>query len=251
MIRLTLEPQPFHALGHRSAAGGGALPFFRGALRGLPALETGRALVAASDLQGREAQGPRLLGEATAETLAALEARGAIPKIGLCLLGGDLYADDEASRMGASGDVACVLNAFAALAPTAAVLGNHDRAEAAALDARIRLLDGDAARFGALTIGGVSGIIGRAGKPMRRPAPLYQDALAAAASQAHILLTHQGPDLPSRGEIGSAEIRDWLAWRGSGLHLFGHARWREPAAEIGAWTALNIEGRVFVLDVES
>lgn len=246
MQLLDVDARPFHSLTYRSAAEpAAAAPFFRARLSGVAG--PARSIVATSDLQGREGGGgSRLLGEAVAETFGALQAEGAIPPIALCLLGGDLYADPAAARLGASGDVTNVFNAFAALAPTVGVLGNHDRLQADTLSPAARCLDGGTVEIAGLTIGGVGGIIGRADKPMRRPEDDFLQALEATARDADILVTHQGPDYPPRGEIGSPEIRRVLERRGAGVHLFGHARWSEPTARIGRWKVVNTDGRIYL-----
>ncbi|MEL6980282.1 MAG: metallophosphoesterase [Pseudomonadota bacterium] len=249
MIRVTLEPKPVHSEPYRCAGRGvAALPFIRGRISGLGAAP-GFTIVASSDLQGRALDGPGLLGEAAAQRLRRLREAGAIPRLDLCCLGGDLYAAPDAREMGASGDATEAFNAFARLAPTIGVLGNHDRIDPARLSDAVRLLDGERADVARLTIGGVGGVIGRADKPMRRPASAYLDALDAAQN-ADILLTHQGPDLPDRGEPGAPAIRAQLARRGAGLQLFGHARWRDPRGEIGGWSLLNLDARLYVLTVD-
>jgi len=249
-VRLVaLDDQPCHELRYRTAArsdGAAVLPFLRAHMDRLPS--DAHCIVATSDLQGREAGGAgRLLGEAVAEDLALLQEMGAIPPIAVCLLGGDFFADPMAERMGVSGDVTDVFNAFARLAPTLGVLGNHDRVASLALDAGIGLLDGAMNRAAGLTIGGVAGIIGRAGKPMRKSLAQFLAALEKAAQGADLLITHQGPDLPARGERGSPEIRAFLERRGGGLYLFGHCHWHNPTARLGGWDVINIDARVIVL----
>ena len=124
------------------------------------------ALVACSDLQGREvvASGTgRLLGEIVPEWPGALAASGRLPaceRTG-ALLAGDLYVVPDLSHRGGLGDVRPVWRAFAdRFRWVAGVAGNHDAfgGDDAFLDfcasPRVHWLDGDAARLDGLLVAG-------------------------------------------------------------------------------------------------
>ena len=72
---LSLDPEPFHHIPYlmvaeRGRQCGATLPIYRGRVDSLP--QPLRAIVCASDLQGRESIGGRLLGHLTAEELAKI-----------------------------------------------------------------------------------------------------------------------------------------------------------------------------------
>ena len=72
---LSLDPEPFHHIPYlmvaeRGRQCGATLPIYRGRVDSLP--QPLRAIVCASDLQGRESIGGRLLGHLTAEELSKI-----------------------------------------------------------------------------------------------------------------------------------------------------------------------------------
>lgn len=262
-MRITeLNSQPIHSLRHLTASGAGvqevALPFLRASVAGLP--EHIDALVATSDLQGLTFDG-RLLGVAVAEELAYLSGRGEIPLGDRCgvLLAGDLYSANP-PRRGASGDVRPVWDAFASWARwVCGVAGNHDlfseRPDAPALAAFRRqsgpgLLDGETIERDGLRISGLSGIIGRPGRPWRRTEAQFVEAFAGlVAAEPDILLCHEGPGRASREQGGIPMLDELLASaRRPILCVRGHMFWEEALLRgEGPRQVLNVDSRVVIL----
>ncbi|MBK8900647.1 MAG: metallophosphoesterase [Anaerolineaceae bacterium] len=247
---IKIEDDPFYELGYRSSGAQGGtqkcvLSFYQVRVQGLP--KGIDSFIAASDLQGREdGEKNRLLGEVVAEELKILEELEEIPSIDLILLAGDFYDYPDCRKMGGTGDVTAVWNAFAGhFQHVVGVLGNHDMVAAERLKPNVTILDGTATTAFGLKIGGVSGIIGRPDRNQRKSEADYLQALKAVMSN-HIVLLHQGPDYPDNGEIGEPGIRKFLERAGAGLTLFGHCFWKRPLATIGKNQVLNVDGRVFL-----
>lgn len=261
-----IEAEPLHVLEYADAAPGGGtqprtLPIVRGRVEGLPPQLD--ALLVASDLQGRaplvsSGGAMHLLGEALAEEYAALAELDLVPHpshTGV-LLAGDLYAAPGADRMGATGDVRPVWQAFAAgFRWVAGVAGNHDLFGGAQEHARftrvagVHLLDGSAAALDDLRVAGVGGICGNPGKPNRRPPDDFLAALRRAlANRPHVVVLHEGPDGASPGQRGNPQIRAALAGKRA-LVVCGHVHWDSPLAELpGGPQVLNTDARAFVLE---
>lgn len=101
--------------------------------------------VVTSDLQGREENkiNNRLVGEAVADELALLQELGEIPQIDLVLLAGDLYDHPDCGKLGGTGIVTSVWNAFAdKFEQVIGVHGNHDIVEDNLLKSNVKILDG-------------------------------------------------------------------------------------------------------------
>jgi hypothetical protein len=166
-MRVTQAGEAFPSLAYRCAGPGGItrerqLDRHEVLVDNLP--RGVQAIVATADLQGREAAPPhRLLGEAVAEGL-----RGEYTPSGLgVFLAGDFYANEGADKLGSSGEVGEVWQAFSSdYRWTAGVLGNHDRLKSPV--AGTTLLDGQVVEMDGLRIGGISGIVGKAGRLLRR-----------------------------------------------------------------------------------
>jgi len=244
---------PFHTLGYRTSAYGGKvrkveLPFYKVRVENLP--QGVNSIVAMSDLQGRETDETqnRLVGEAVANELNLLQEKGRIPSIDLALLAGDLYDFPDLRRMGGTGDVTSVLNTFADNIPhVVGVLGNHDLVRKNELKSNIQILDGKVEQVAGLSVGGVSGIIGKSKKNQRKTLAEFDVALKTIFSQhLNIALLHQGPNDPLNGQRGEPAIYDFLASNGNALVIFGHCHWRIPIVEIGNNTLLNVDNRVYV-----
>ncbi|MDK9556098.1 metallophosphoesterase [Marinobacter sp. M216] len=252
---LDLEHTPFHQLEYRSSGPGGVerrvvLPFHRAWIDAMPAGI--QCLVAVSDIQGRELDrnGNRLLGEAVAEELALLQDLGEIPDVDVVLLAGDLFDYPDLHKLGGTGDVTAVWNAFAVTSPAViGVHGNHDMVEDELAPNAIAL-DGQVREYAGLRIGGVSGIIGQEDRHHRRGEMTYRKVLQdTLAAKPQILLLHQGPDDPDRNQPGDPSVRDYLENHGSSLVIFGHKHWYQPLHDLGRNQLLNVDHRLVVMSV--
>ncbi|WP_444930780.1 metallophosphoesterase [Microbulbifer sp. SSSA002] len=248
-----IEDKPFHDIMYRSSGRGGevrslTLPFYRVQVDALP--KGYSAIVAVSDLQGREAdiKSNRLVGEAVAEELLLLMELGEIPEVNLVLLAGDLYDYPDSKKLGGTGDVTAVWNAFSEITENVVgVHGNHDTVQEEILAANVRVLDGEIQAINGLNIGGVSGIIGRSGRNQRKSSTEFNKALRKAVNnKTEITLLHQGPDDPLNSQIGEPLVRDYLESQGSSLVLFGHCHWEIPYIDIGKHQVLNVDNRLYV-----
>lgn len=257
MVRIVrVDDASFYTLPHRTSGPVPGkplrhfLPFYRAYADGLPA--EFRAVVLASDLQGREdGDKGRLLGVPVAEAVQGLAERGVIPYPNAVLLCGDLYDYPDCHKRGGTGEVSDVLHAFAAITPdVVAVLGNHDTlANPEALPENVTVLDGQIETLGLLRIGGVSGIIGSPRRNQRRTDNDFLLAMERVTNQSpDVLLLHQGPDDPDSNRRGDPGIALSLATGYSGLTVFGHSHWGWPSLiPIGGGQALNTDGRVVVV----
>ncbi|QSP94004.1 metallophosphoesterase [Marinobacter salinisoli] len=250
---LDFELTPFHELDYRSSGPGGVerrsvLPFYRAWVDTLP--ESVQCMVAMSDIQGRELdqERNRLLGEAIADDLELLEDLGEIPRVGGVLLSGDLFDYEDCRKLGGTGDVTSVWKAFSSFAPkVVGVHGNHDLI-AQELPNNALALDGQIDVFAGLKIGGLSGIIGREDRHQRRSEASFAKHLTNLLAQSpEILLLHQGPDDPARGQPGSHIVREVLERHGSSLIIFGHKHWSDPLGQAGEHQLLNVDHRVILL----
>lgn len=224
------------------------------------------ALVATADLQfrekpgGRREFGLRLLGE----TLPAWLAQEALPRCGLMdpqaigvLLCGDFYTVPGLDQRGGSGDVTEVWRSFRdEFGWVAGVAGNHDTF-GPHCETRPRFpkgsgmfaLEGDLLEVAGLRVAGLGGIIGPERRIQRRAEDAYQSQLAALLEQEpDLVLTHDGPDGPHRGQKGVAAIREIVELSRPVLMIRGHAHWSSPLAELrnGA-QVLNVDSRVVLL----
>lgn len=221
------------------------LPILRALVVDLPASLD--ALIITADLQGRERHGHRLLGEVAADRLADLAEAGTLPpanRTGV-LLAGDLWADPNSIKRGGLGDATPVWHAFVdRFRWVAGVLGNHDEMPTLP-GAGCHLLDGRVAKLDGLSVGGVGGIIGSAGKANRRPAEAYTAALSRVLCQSpDVVITHCGPDVT--GRKGDIYVREAFEAYSPPLAVFGHCHWDEPLGEIGTTQLCNVDGRVIV-----
>lgn len=197
-----------------------------------------------------------LLGVALVEHLEQLADEGTIPHpcdMG-AILAGDLYSDPRANRRGATGDVVPVWEAFARrFLWLTGVAGNHDVLEGRtfrrlAAWREVGYLDGDVFDAPGLRVGGVSGIVGRNGKHMRKPMPSYLGAIHRVLDlEPEILVLHDGPAGPHRGQRGQPEVTELLERRSPPLTVRGHAHWNDPFWEHGAGTVINVDARAIVL----
>jgi hypothetical protein len=237
------------------------LPVLAGFVEGLP--DGVAAIVATSDLQGRECfagkRPIRLLGE----VLPALLDEEVLPKFGLppcgemgVLLAGDFYTVPALDRRGGTGDVTEVWQAFGdRFAWVAGVAGNHDTFGDQP-DGRLRLswqnvhyLDGDRVRVGGLALAGIGGIIGDPARPRRRSDEDYAALVALLLEQpTDLLMLHDGPDAPEWRCRGSPRVREAIERQRPGLVIRGHRHWDVPLVELSSGVqVLNVHERVVVL----
>jgi hypothetical protein len=202
-------------------------------------------LIVTADLQGREKQSPhRLLGEVVSEELRdKLD-----PSRSGVLLAGDFYANEKANKRGSSGEVDSVWQAFTKhYRWTVGVLGNHDRLKGSI--ETTALLDGQTLEKDGLCIGGISGIIGKAGRLLRRDLKSYLELLEIIlAGNPDIVVLHESPanDRPERR--GNPHIAALLARSNPVLVVCGHCYWPSPLIELKNGTQiLNVDSRVCLL----
>ncbi len=263
---LSIEKTPLHEWAYLSAAPRGGselrhLPLLGATVDTLP--PDVAALLVTSDLQGVATSdvhegAAALVGEVLAEELSILGDLGELPHpnhVGI-LLAGDLYSDPSGAVRGASGDVRSVWSAFAErFRWVAGVAGNHDTfgtpRERARLEQRpgLHLLDGEVRELDGLRVGGLSGIIGQAGKLWRREEEDYLEALRGVLGAGpEVLVLHEGPDEPSTERRGRPSIRAEVEAREELLVICGHSHWDEPLAVLpGGAQVLNVDGRAVLL----
>lgn len=262
----SIDEHPFHTLRYSNVESHRQLvvahwPIHRARASGFP--KGLAAIVAASDLQGRELleagqPGPRLLGEVLAAELAALAQRDVIPpaRETAVILAGDLFAETQVR--GGLGDAGPVYLAFAGhVKQVVGVHGNHDLVGKSAMleqamRDRVQILDVGTTSIGDMTIGGVGGIIGSPHKPNRRTTEDFLAALQLVLTSKHrpeVMLMHQGPDMPAENLPGSTEVRECiLQTQWTGLVMCGHKHWKNPIMAISPGVnVLNLDGRCVVI----
>ena len=251
---LSIEGQPFHEISYKSSGPSGkirnsSLPFFRATVDELP---TGiSSIVATSDLQGREISGTnRLLGEVVAEELTLLYELEEIPYVNLVILAGDLYDYPDCRKLGGTGDVSSVWNAFAdRFEQVVGVHGNHDIVKDELLNKNVNILDCTSETFMDLKVGGISGIIGCLDRNQRKSEQHFKNELIKIiAKKNDLTILHQGPDNPENGQKGELMIREFLENKGAGLVVFGHCHWNKSLISIGNNQLLNVNNKLFLLE---
>jgi len=254
MNLVDINNHPFHEIRYRTSGRNGVrnnvLPFYRAKAYGLPIEIT--SFVVVSDLQGREVDknNNRLVGEAVAEELSVLQELGEISNIDFVLLAGDLYDYPDLRKLGGTGDVTSVWNEFASrFKEVVGVMGNHDQIRESDLADNVTLLDGDAINISGIRIGGVSGIVGDEGRNQRKLEKTFRNYLdKACAGNADIVVLHQGPDDPERGQKGAPMIREFFAKRNAGIVFFGHTYWQQPLMRLGKNDVLNVDSRLYLVE---
>ncbi|WP_162933122.1 metallophosphoesterase [Roseovarius sp. EL26] len=230
-----------------------ALPFYRATVDILP--EGVSSFILTSDLQGREQdqEANRLVGEAVAEELSLLYELGDIPFSNFVALAGDLYDHPELHKLGGTGDVTAVWNAFAKhFKFVVGVHGNHDIVDPQLMAKNTLVLDGTTCEIAGVSIGGVSGIIGRTDRNQRKSEKDFIKALQKVVREKNdLILLHQGPADLENAQLGEPEITSHLKSYGSGVVAFGHCHWEIPMIEIGKNQALNIDNRLYVVTAEN
>lgn len=263
MLRVeSLDPVPCASLPYLNAtpqrkAARARLPLHLGRATGLPAELDG--VIVASDLQGRLAD-DRVLGLEVPSWLGAMAERSVLPaldRLGIVLCG-DLYARPGSERRGGKGDVREVWRAFGArFRWVVGVAGNHDLIGDGVGDLRRfraseapGFLDGDTVERDGLLVDGVSGVVGNPAKPFRRTGDDYLAAITRVlAERPSLLVLHDGPDDPAKGELGSPEVRHLLLLHPAPvLVLRDHAHWADPLADLSPHCqVVNADARVVAL----
>ena len=237
------------------------LPIFLAAVDELP--DELDAVVATANLQGRErfeespGGAPRLLGETLPQQLA----EDILPKFGIdalrtgSILAGDFYTVPALDKRGGSGDVTKVWEAFGReFRWVVGVAGNHDMFGESlhpnrATSANRHYLDGSCVTLDGLAIAGVGGVIGNPSRAHRRTEDGYVDALLEVLDEpVDILITHDGPEGPERGQRGSPRATYVLNELCPSLNIRGHSHWETPLVNLdGGTQVLNVDCRVVVL----
>lgn len=252
---ISIDNDPFHTLAYRTAGRKSVvrknnLPFYKAKVDSLP--HGINSIVVTSDLQGRESSKKtnRLLGEAVTEELTLLKKQGKIPSTNLAILAGDLYEYPECHKLGGSGDVTSVWQAFASqFEQVVGVMGNHDLVDRSAIPQNVHILDGDSTDFAGLCLAGVGGVVGDEKRTERKSEANFLKALEKTESSNPIItILHQGPDDPVNDQLGEPFIREFIECTNPGLFVFGHCYWKEPLINIGESQALNVDSKVFVLE---
>ena len=251
---IDISENPFHELRYRSSGRGGqirkvTLPFYKLIVNELP--KGISSFVLTSDLQGREQnkKSNRLVGEAVAEELSILHKLGEIPPINFIALAGDLFDYPELHKLGGTGDVTSVWNAFAKSFPfVVGVHGNHDIVVNSELAENTTVLDGNSTQQVGIRIGGVSGIVGRNNRNQRKSQQEFMSALTKVTSEKNdLILLHQGPEDIENMQRGDPEITAHFSSKGSCLVAFGHCHWSQPFIELGENQILNVDNRLYLV----
>ncbi|ARV59329.1 hypothetical protein BZZ01_12455 [Nostocales cyanobacterium HT-58-2] len=215
------------------------------------------AIIATSDLQGIDPVNHRLLGHLVSEELEHLAELGKIPspqKTGV-ILAGDFYA--QIDKRGGVGDVREVWQAFSRrFRWVVGVGGNHDsfgktpqEMQAFQNEQGIHYLDGELTCLDGIRIAGISGIIGKKTRPLRRSEEDFRELIQELLKESpDILILHEGPnDEPAR-LIGNESIRAELKQGRNLLVVCGHSHWRVPMTAMPQGVqVLNVDTRVVVM----
>ncbi|MEK5032584.1 metallophosphoesterase [Paenibacillus sp. FSL R7-0302] len=267
---VTIAEEPLEWIPYVTAARGSQdivyerLPIYQGEILGLP--KEVEALIIASDLQGMALHdngeyGGSLVGEKLPETLEHL-LQLHLPdvnqdKVLVCLCG-DLYGDT--SVRGSSGDPLPVWRAFRSrFQAVLGVNGNHDdlspegEAELASTGGIHLFSKPSVLLHKGLMVAGLGGVTGRGDRPNRTPEPEYLETLGHLLQRGpHILLLHQGPEVPAAELHGHSATLAQLEAGPELLVCCGHIHWHQPLAELGNGTqVLNTDGRVLIFTAAS
>jgi len=253
-----ITDEPFHELNYRSSGRGGeirnvTLPFYKAYVDVLP--KGVSSFILTSDLQGRESDESRnrLVGEAVSEEISLLCDLGEIPSVNFIALAGDLYDFPELHKLGGTGDVTSVWNAFAKkFEYVVGVHGNHDIVVEDEMESNAVVLDGISIIMQGIKIGGVSGIVGRTDRNQRKSREDFIKCLSKVTrSKNDLILLHQGPQGFDEAQIGDPEITKHLKTTGNAIVAFGHCHWADPFLEIGKNQVLNVDNRLYVVTTEN
>ncbi|WP_219339991.1 metallophosphoesterase family protein [Spartinivicinus marinus] len=171
-----------------------------------------------------------------------------IPTVNFVVLAGDLYDYPDCHKLGGTGDVTSVWNAFAqSFDSVVGVHGNHDAITEVDMAANTIVLDGNTTNINSIAIGGVCGIIGRVERNQRKTEEQFKKSLENITSdKTDLVVLHQGPDDPINNQKGESFIREHLENNGSSIIIFGHYHWNKPLIEIGNNQVLNVDNQVYI-----
>lgn len=213
------------------------------------------AVLVTGDLQGVAPSPfggpPVLLGVALADYLQVWADQGLLPPPDrlAVVLAGDLYSAPTADLRGASGRVADVWWALAAVGCrlVVGVAGNHDLVtaeEVGAAGPHVTLLDGTT-RDDFAGVGFVVGDPRRTGR--RAPEDQWRLLDAVLAAGPEVLVMHEGPPGEQADQRGNPDIGERLRRRPPALTVCGHVHWDRPLSRLGSGHVLNVDGRAVVL----
>ena len=250
----------------RRVDGGGTqgtrVPILRATASGLP--ERLPSVVLTSDLQGRLDGDGILAGVALVSIMESLALQNLVPPLASMgvVFAGDLFAEPLRGRA-RNGDARPVWRAWSAVARfVVGVAGNHDHLGESgdfasdycqfASEEAGSLLHGDVVEHGGLRIGGVSGVVGQEGRYARSSEEEFARVLRRALREKpDLLVMHEGPDDPDRGQLGNPEVRRVVAEARVPLVVCGHRHWDTPVAALTDHThVINVDNRVVVLVAE-
>ena len=248
-----VDKSPFHVLPYKSSGRkktqDRTLPFYFAEAEGLP--EDIDVIVATSDLQGRESDSSknRLLGYAVIEEIEKLQQALIIPDINMLVLAGDLFDSPMLDKLGATGNVTELLNAFTdAFGVVIAAHGNHDIVSKTHLDKRLNVFDGNVSVIGGIRVGGVCGVIGKETKNQRQSPDAFARKLAGVIKLGcRLIVLHQTP-WGGESKLGDKPSAEYLKHNGMGLVVAGHCHWgNDFLVDIGNNQVLNVDSKVVVI----
>ncbi|MDZ8051954.1 MAG: metallophosphoesterase [Aulosira sp. ZfuVER01] len=265
---LSISNLPIHQIQYLTASAGGVgvieryLPILSAEVDFIP--NNLDAIIATSDLQGVDPKNQQLLAYLLLEELEILADIGKIPSLkntGM-ILAGDLYAEVN-RRGGVVGDVREIWLAFnRRFRWVAGVAGNHDSLGNTPLEVHsfqqhrnIYYLDGEIKRNSELSLAGISGIIGKKGKPFRRPEKDFIKIIRSLVKQSpDILILHEGPNDPQGNLVGQESIRrelEKINLTHNLLVICGHSYWKVPMIVLeNGIQVLKADGRVIVIQAK-
>lgn len=170
------------------------------------------------------------------------------------LLCGDMFTNLD--KRGSDGDVRSVWKEFNNYFDwVAGVAGNHDRfGDEKELEAfnkieNVFLLHNQIKELNNLTIGGISGIIGRGDKINRVKEEEYLKALKGLLKKnLDFILLHETPDFPKLKLKGNTKIRTVIENEEAGNIFCGHCHWGKTLAKFEKGSiVMNVDSKVVIL----
>jgi hypothetical protein len=265
---ISISHSPIHQIHYLTAASGGVgviaryLPILSAEVDLLP--NNLEAIIVTSDLQGIDPNNQQLLAYLLLEELENLAESGKIPSLkntGI-ILAGDLYAEVN-RRGGVVGDVREIWLAFnRRFRWVAGVAGNHDSFGNTPLEIQIfqqsrniYYLDGEIKINGELSLAGVSGIIGKKGKPFRRTEKEFLKTIRELLKRSpDVLILHEGPNYPQGNLVGQESIRrelETINLTNDLLVICGHSYWKLPMIVLAnGIQVIKADGRAIVIQAK-